>query len=225
MSRNLIHHWRLQRSIDRAGDGAQPPEDVGLAATSDDAGYRARIRAIERRLQREAPLTARTPSATLRGRTMNAIYDIEFHRRYRRQPWWKTAAGGSALAAACVLVASILFALMTDQNARARSSPPLAVAPVEMEPSSSDATAAELDGTFDFAAESLELAALAAPEWVLQAIAGDSIRHELSAIADEAIRAADYFVSRFAAGREAPKARGLTHPVEGDVPPPPRADR
>jgi hypothetical protein len=160
---------------------------------------------IERRLSREAALAQREPSPALRRRTLRAIYDLEFHRRYRRQSWWRTPQGGSALVAASVLIAGILFGLMTldapapraarvadraGQTAAGDSSPIFATLHVNDEGAA----------TFDLVDDSMELAALAAPEWVLRAISPPSIRNELSAMADGALRAADYLFSQFAAG-------------------------
>jgi len=225
MSWNLIHHWRLQRSIDRPDCTAPQPPSDGSPRSEQDERYRARVRAIERRLKREAPLAACTPARSLRQRTMNAIYDLEFHRRYRRLPWWKTAPGGSGLVAASVIIAGVLFALMTFPQSPSLPAQPVAThSSADLDLLVSDASVEDEETRFDFSGDSLEIAALAAPEWVLQRLAPHAIRQELGAIADEAIRAADYFVSRFAAGRDNLGAAHNPPRLDGELSSPRSAD-
>ena len=203
MRRNFMHRWRIQSLIDGAARPLQPSPSDDPGRGESDAQYHSRLHTIERRLRREATLAARAPSASLRGRTLNAIYDLEFHRRYRRLPWWRTSHGGSALVAASVMIAGILFAVMTLPRTPLPAERPIASLPpaAPLVAASAAAAAPESPEPFEFTAESFEITALAAPEWVIQVFAPESIRDELNAIADEALRAADYFVSRFAAAR------------------------
>ncbi len=221
MNRNLFHHWRIQRTLDR---GAEQTESAGSEPGS-DARYAAQVRTMERRLRREAALAGRTPSARLRARTLNAIYDLDFHRRYRRVAWWRTSQGGSSLVAASVLIAGVLFAVLTlraqpDESSRdtraARVDAPVTAHEIIAE---AEALALAYEGptSFDLHDDGMEITGIMSPEWVFRVVAPHSIREEWNAMADGARRAADYLVAHFTPGGERkPTTPELTLPAGVD---------